>query len=232
MELKFLGNGSAFYPVYGNTCAYMLYGKELYLIDCGETVFEQLYRLLRLSEIEHVYVLQTHLHADHVGSLGSLISYFHHILGRQVTVVHPRETIVQLLTLEGIDPKGYLYREQLPENSAGLKADAVEVKHAEDMHCYGYVITDGTERIYYSGDASELPKKIREQFLEGKIQRIYHDTASEDLPNPSHCYYGKMEQWIPKELRKRVYCMHLDSPCEEVLKNAGFSIAEPENLPL
>ena len=61
MELKFLGKGSAFYPVYGNTGAYMLYGKELYLIDCGETAFDQLYRRIRLDEIEKVYVLEEKL---------------------------------------------------------------------------------------------------------------------------------------------------------------------------
>lgn len=228
MDLKFLGKGSAFYPVYGNTGAYMLYGKELYLLDCGETAFDALYRRLELAKIERVYVLQTHLHADHVGSLGSLISYFHHILGRQVTVVHPQPTIVQLLTLEGIGRQGYVYEERLPENAAGLQAEPVEVKHAADMKCYGYVITDQSETIYYSGDSSELPPKIRERFLKGEIQRIYHDTASEDLPNPSHCYYGRMEGWIPKEKRGQVYCMHLDSPCEEVLRGKGFSVVEVE----
>lgn len=206
----------------------MLCGKELYLIDCGETAFDQLYRRLRLEEIERVYVLQTHLHADHVGSLGSLISYFHHILGRQVVVVHPEPTIVQLLTLEGIAPRGYIYEERLPENGAGLHAEPVAVKHAADMKCYGYVISDGDESIYYSGDSSELPPEIRERFLAGEIRRIYHDTASEDLPNPSHCYYGRMEEWIPREKRDRVYCMHLDSPCEELLRSRGFSVVEVE----
>lgn len=228
MNLRFLGKGSAFYPVYGNTGAYMLYGKELYLLDCGETAFERLYELVGFDEIEQVYVIQTHLHADHVGSLGSLISYFHHILGRQVVVVHPQRTIVQLLTLEGIDPCGYIYKETLPENAAGLHAEPVEVKHARDMKCYGYILSDEEESVYYSGDSSELPPQIREQFLEGKIQRIYHDTASEDLPNPSHCYYGKMEQWIPREKRGQVYCMHLDSPCEDMLKERGFSVVEVE----
>ena len=228
MELKFLGKGSAFYPVYGNTGAYMLYGKELYLIDCGETAFDQLYRRIRLDEIEKVYVLQTHLHADHVGSLGSLISYFHHILNRQGMVIHPQPTITQLLTLEGIDPRGYIYEQFLPENAAGLHAEPVEVKHATDMKCYGYVITDQNESIYYSGDSSELPPEIRKRFLAGEIQRIYHDTASEDLPNPSHCYYGKMEEWIPKEKRSQIYCMHLDSPCEDMLRSRGFSLVEVE----
>ena len=35
MELNFTGKGSAFYPPFKNTGAYMLSGKALYLIDCG-----------------------------------------------------------------------------------------------------------------------------------------------------------------------------------------------------
>ena len=43
MELNFTGKGSAFYPPFKNTGAYMLSGKALYLIDCGETMFDVLY---------------------------------------------------------------------------------------------------------------------------------------------------------------------------------------------
>ena len=185
MELNFTGKGSAFYPPFKNTGAYMLSGKALYLIDCGETMFDVLYHKLDLASIEDVYV-----------------------------------------TLEGITPLGYHYHETLPENPAGLTAVPVEVKHALDMKCYGYVLSDGTETIYYSGDSSELPEDIRTRFLAGEIGRIYHDTSTHDSPNPSHCYYGKMEKWIPREERHRVYCMHLDSPCEDMLKEKGFSIVE------
>ena len=142
----------------------------------------------------------------------------------QIPISKPE--LKQLLTLEGITPLGYHYHETLPENPAGLTAVPVEVKHALDMKCYGYVLSDGTETIYYSGDSSELPEDIRTRFLAGEIGRIYHDTSTHDLPNPSHCYYGKMEKWIPREERHRVYCMHLDSPCEDMLKEKGFSIVE------
>ena len=156
MELNFTGKGSAFYPPFKNTGAYMLSGKALYLIDCGETMFDVLYHKLDLASIEDVYVILTHMHADHVGSLGTLISYFYCLFNKAIHVVYPQETIKQLLTLEGITPLGYHYHETLPENPAGLTAVPVEVKHALDMKCYGYVLSDGTETIYYSGDSSEL----------------------------------------------------------------------------
>ena len=118
MELNFTGKGSAFYPPFKNTGAYMLSGKALYLIDCGETMFDVLYHRLDLASIEDVYVILTHMHADHVGSLGTLISYFYCLFNKAIHVVYPQETIKQLLTLEGITPLGYHYHETLPENPA------------------------------------------------------------------------------------------------------------------
>ncbi len=100
----------------------MLSGKALYLIDCGETMFDVLYHKLDLASIEDVYVILTHMHADHVGSLGTLISYFYCLFNKAIHVVYPQETIKQLLTLEGITPLGYHYHETLPENPAGLTA--------------------------------------------------------------------------------------------------------------
>ena len=38
-SLKFLGRGSAFNTVEGNTSAYFVRDNILFLIDCGETVF-------------------------------------------------------------------------------------------------------------------------------------------------------------------------------------------------
>ena len=39
MDLKFLGRGSAFNVLEGNTSCYFIEKDELFLIDCGENVF-------------------------------------------------------------------------------------------------------------------------------------------------------------------------------------------------
>lgn len=226
MKLNFLGKGCAFYPLYGNTCAYFVHGKELYLLDCGESAFEQLYKKIDLNEIERAYVIITHLHADHVGSLGTMISYFACVLKKMVYVVHPETTIVDLLTLEGISKSFYEYHKLLPENAAGLSAEPVEVHHAEDMQCYGYLLRDAEECIFYSGDSAMLPEKVQKLFLAGEVDRIYHDTATQ--PSEHHGYYKKLEEVIPEEKRGQVYCMHLDSKCEDMLMARGFRIVEVE----
>lgn len=231
MKWDFIGKGSAFYPPYGNTGAYMLRDKELYLLDCGEMAFDYLYRHANLDAAENVYVILTHLHADHVGSLGTLISYFYCLRKMRIYVVHPEDAVVRLLALEGLETDAYHYCATMPENRAGLRAAPVKVRHVDNMECYGYLLSDGEETIYYSGDACEIPQGVKEMFFAGKIDRLYQDTSTHDSPNPSHCYYEKLEAEIPPEWRDKVYCMHLDSPCGEMLKEKGFRVVEaPEIL--
>lgn len=228
MKLNFLGKGAAFYPAYGNTGAYILNQKDLYLLDCGESAFHILHKKGIMDEVEQVYVLITHLHADHVGSLGSLISYFYCVRKKPVFIIHPEKTIVELLKLEGISETGYHYMERLPGNAAGIRAEPVEVCHVPDMKCYGYLLTDHEGCIYYSGDASEIPADVLEAFKLGRISRIYQDTSTHNEEHPTHCYYKVLEQLIPAGLRDRVFCMHLDGPFEPLLMDCGFRVIEVE----
>lgn len=226
MTLTFLGKGAAFYPAYGNTGAYFWHGKNLYLLDCGETTFGILQQKGVLDSPARVYVLVTHLHADHVGSLASLISYLYYEKNIQPVVFHPEQTINALLALEGIEPMTYHYLPHMTEPDQAFIAEPVKVKHVEGMECYGYLLKSETEVIYYSGDAAEIPADVLTAFLNGAISRIYQDTATHDSEHPSHYYYKEMETVIPRELRSKVYCMHLDGPYEDILKESGFQIVE------
>ena len=58
-----------------------------------------------------------------------------------------------------------------------VRIEAVSVKHADDIRCYGYVLDFSDERIYYSGDSYEIPSMIVKDFFAGKIQTIYQDTT-------------------------------------------------------
>ncbi len=102
----------------------------------------------------------------------------------------------------------------------------MKVRHVDNMECYGYLLSDEKETIYYSGDACEIPAEVKAQLFAGKLARIYQDTSTHDSAHPTHCYYGRLEAEIPPEWRERVYCMHLDSPCEELLKEKGFQVVE------
>ena len=73
--LKFIGTGSAFNTELGNTSAYIKQDQTLFILDCGETAFTRMKQLNIFEDVKNVYIAITHMHPDHVGSLGSLVFY-------------------------------------------------------------------------------------------------------------------------------------------------------------
>ena len=223
MDIRFLGRGAAFYPAYGNTNAYLSLGEDLIFLDFGESAFAKAVRTLNLGSRQRLVVLLTHLHADHAGSLASLISYSHCVLKKQVLVVHPVDTVVELLRLQGIDTSFYDYIPALPQGYP-ITAEALEVPHALDMQSFGYVLRMGESRVFYSGDTNCLNEWVREELVHGKFERVYHDVASNE--SASHCSLRRLAEAVPPAWRGRVYAMHLDSPCEDQFRAMGFSVVE------
>lgn len=220
-DLKFFGCGAAFCPSLGNTNAWFVKGSTLWLLDCGESTFEKAVRLVHPEQYEKIYVLLTHMHADHCGSLASLCSYMFFKFDKRVRIVHPSENIVAMLALQGIGRDNYEYFPELPAWES-IRCSFLPVKHADDMAAFACLLSDEDETIYYSGDAAELLDAVREAFLAGKISRIYHDTASH--LSTFHCWYQLLADAIPPERRKDVHCMHLDGDYAALLTELGFSV--------
>lgn len=72
MDLQFLGRGASFNPKEGNNSAYFIENRQLFLIDCGESIFERLVENGLLEDVDAINLMITHTHSDHVGSLGTL----------------------------------------------------------------------------------------------------------------------------------------------------------------
>lgn len=74
MKLNFLGCGSAFNPLDGNTSAYFTIGRKLYIVDVGESVFLKLYEKDLLRQYDEILIFD---HASACRSCGkSAIAYF------------------------------------------------------------------------------------------------------------------------------------------------------------
>lgn len=228
MELEFLGFGAAFNPIMENSNAYFLAGKRFFLLDCGETAFGKIWNLPAYTESEEVVALITHLHADHVGSLGSLISYSHYVMKKPVTVVHPLETVVQLLDLLGIDRACYRFRKLAQGEAAdfggGVSAKPLQVDHVANMTCFGYILSDGVESVYFSGDATSMPAEVLEGLADGKVDRAYQDTSNTPSDHPTHATLEYLERLIPEKTRGKVYCIHLDYDYRDLLVRKGFKV--------
>ena len=100
MKLHFFGCGSAFNPAMGNTSAWFEMDGCLFLVDCGETVYELLMKRSDLREYRQIYVLLTHLHAD---MWEPWVPDFLQLLypGKKNLRYPPRATVVELLRLMG-----------------------------------------------------------------------------------------------------------------------------------
>lgn len=87
MELKFLGKGGSDNQLQGNTSAYFIENRCLFLIDCGENIFERILRKQLLNDVDKVFIFITHTHSDHVGSLGSLIFHCYFLKKIELNIV-------------------------------------------------------------------------------------------------------------------------------------------------
>lgn len=233
MELKFLGKGAAFYPVLGNTSAYFIYDKNLFLIDCGESVFKKVYEKDLFSEIDNLYVFITHTHSDHIGSLSSLILYCSHKFDIKTKIVIPKEnkyidSIKNILDSMGVDKSDYEFINDVDLDNKYDVFDNiryVETTHCDDITSYSILFEKDNRVIYYSGDTNELDTVKSIIHGDKNIDKIYIETCSERLD--SHIYYEDLLEVIPKNLRDRVYCMHLDTmDIVDKLEENGFKIVE------
>lgn len=226
-NLQFTGIGAGFNPLLPNTSAYFCWENQLILIDCGETVFARLFQSGLLHQYQQVYLLLTHTHADHAGSLPALVSYCNAVLHYQVTVVHPQpEKVQQLCSLMGVSPAEYRLAPSLPP-AAGFACRFIPVQHVPDIPCFGLHLQTADWNAYYSGDAAQIPPEITEAFLEGRISALYQDTSLENTHH--HASLDTLCQVIPPAHRQRVFCMHLNPGAEEKIRAQGFCI--PQVMP-
>ena len=101
----------------------------------------------------------------------------------------------------------------------------VETTHCDDITSYSIIFEKDNRVIYYSGDTNELDTVKSIIHGDKNIDKIYIETCSERLDG--HIYYEDLLEVIPKNLRDRVYCMHLDTmDIVDKLEENGFKIVE------
>ncbi|MGE6347939.1 MBL fold metallo-hydrolase [Bacillus mycoides] len=228
--LNFIGCGSAFNTELGNNGAFIKNDDMLFLIDCGSGTFERIQRTGLLEGVNHITVLLTHTHPDHVDSLGDLIFYGYYSMGEpmqpNVTVFAPYDLKIRhLLEMMGVEKKTYSLS-QFYENGGVHYGDfhinfkAIPVPHVAELDCFGYLISHQNKLVYYSGDSNDIPQHILHDFDKGKIHLFYQDTCKADYEGNVHLSLRKLNDliWVNRD---RVYCMHLDN---------GFDVKEAEEL--
>ncbi len=234
MELNFLGRGGAFNTKEGNNAAYFVENNELFLIDCGETVFESLNNGF-LNGLDSINVMITHTHSDHIGSLGSLVMFSYFVLHKPVKIILPTDA-KHLVNIDKIlfgfgcteDMFEYVNEKQFDDKYTTFSnVRYIETQHCDELDSYSLLFNTNNGIVFYSGDTKD-DVVIRKLLESGKkIDKLFVDSTTLNYPANVHLYIGFLNELIPDELKSRVYCMHINNDdCITQAKNYGFNVVE------
>ena len=237
MELTFLGRGAGFNPAEGSTSAYFLDKGELFLIDCGESVFDAFVEKNLLDSVSSLNVLITHTHSDHVGSMGSLLLYASVVKKIKTTIITDENMaylpqIRSLLDIYGLPKRMYQFANASAfENrfSQFNKVSYIKTFHCEELETCAILFETNSGLVFYSGDMKD-PAPILEMIKSGrKIDKIYLDSYNDPAPNPFHFRLQEIYDIIPPDLRPGIYCMHFNSTrCMDDARAFGFNVVDAE----
>ncbi|MEL6671519.1 MAG: MBL fold metallo-hydrolase [Bacteroidota bacterium] len=210
MIFKFLGTGGAFDYEYGNSAVWVsLRGKNI-LVDCGNSVYRTLRENKLAGNID--YILVTHFHDDHVGSLNSIILHHKYFRDppRRATVLVPNETfrdqLAWFISFALPHPERYVDFKPLSEVE-GITAIDTFGMHVKNMPSFGYIFEDEEEIIAYSGDLGN-PNILFEKLPQNpqKPVRVFHE-MSFFRADGVHSYYQDI---MPRLKDYEIYGYHHD----------------------
>ena len=193
--LNFLGKDSGFGE--NNNSAYVEENNNLYIIDCGFTVFNKLKKNFDFKKYTSINVIITHLHNDHAGSLSQLILYLWFVMNIKTNIVCKCSRIKQYLDITGTIPQSYNLIDSL-EN-----LEFIKTTHTPYLDSYGFKLKINNRNIIYTGDTNTIEPFI--PYLEN-IDELYIDVSKF---GGAHI---KIDNKL-KELKQNntdIYLMHLD----------------------
>jgi len=233
MELLFTGRGAAFNTKEGNTSAYFIENEKLFLIDCGESVFAALKENQVLANIKEIYVLISHTHSDHCGSLGSLGFYCQYVLHTRLNIVVPHDdsyvqSLETLMSIFGNTKEAYqfIYEESLDhvfESFDSVRYDLT--KHDDGLTCFSFVFETNCGAVFFSADTRITDNIVHFIKTHQQIDQMYMEVTDLHIPGDIHLNIEALEAVIPLEMRTKLWMMHLrGDECIARAKAAGFQI--------
>ena len=220
--IKFLGLDSGFGNFHTN--AFFKTNKSLVYIDLSGTNMEKAKNLLNENLDKEIYMLITHMHADHISGIPIFTQYAYFVQNKIIKFIIPErlendfetfmkitgisEDIFNIETLEEFDNRLF----------SDFRVEAISTYHCNELigKCFGYLIEINKEKYLYTGDTAKI--KDFEPYL-CDIKSLYIDTSVN---------YGKVHLKLDEILNYfgdspsfDIYLMHLDDKkkAEEIIKN-------------
>lgn len=211
MEIKFSGTGGAFDVDYGNSSALVKVNGKKVLLDCGHAVFPILKKKGLIEDFD--FILITHFHDDHVGSLSALILYRNMIAPeKKLSILYPdenfKEQLIRFLEFSIRNPLDYVNFQSLSSHEDISFIDTYG-KHVPEMNTYAYYFEEGNKIMAYSGDLGDGNALFQyfQNYSSNKEITFFHEVTFEDNI-PPHTYYKKLEKY--KELGD-IFGYHCDA---------------------
>ena len=243
-KLHWIGTGNAFNFDRGNTSFTVSGdGKRVLLVDCGGTVPLRLLQLDKLAPVTDVLI--THLHADHVGGLESLIFFNFYALGRQfenkLRIHVATEAFAHRLwehTLKGgmqanVDNKqnpitctlDYYCEVHVHSEFQvdGLpKVRFFPTEHVANLENYGVLVGDS---VRYSGDTIEPPTNLSSVAVHFQETEVRHPR----VPGIHLTYEALCGAISDPAERAKIFLVHTGGNAEaDIVEKDGFAgIVEP-----
>lgn len=233
MELTFTGRGAAFNPKEGNTNAFFIENNILFLVDCGESMFATLKQHHILDNIQEIYVLISHTHSDHCGSLGSIGLYCQFVLGRPLKIVVPHneeyiQSLKNLMKIFGNTTQAYeiVYEEEIDHKFTTFDRVRYDLtQHDFELTCYSFIFETKQGAIFYSADTRVVDNLVHFIGTHNDIDRIYMEVTNINVPMDVHLYIGDLLPVITEEIKEKIYMMHLrNEECMQRVLEEGFKI--------
>ena len=196
--LTFLGKDSGFGD--NNNSAYIESNNNLYIIDCGFSVFNKIKNNFDFNKYNSINVIITHLHNDHAGSLSQLVLYLWFVYNIKTNIIGKCCKIKEYLEITGTPNEAYILKNSF-ENLEFIKTN-----HTPFLDSYGFNFKIDNKNILYTGDTNTFEPFI--PYL-ADIDELYIDVSRF---GGAHIKIDNIYHKL-KELKRKnisIFLMHLD----------------------
>jgi ribonuclease BN (tRNA processing enzyme) len=244
MKIQFIGSGSAFNKVDGQSNAVIIAssGKKL-LIDCGSTCWDTVSKRgveLKYTDVDAVYI--SHLHADHVGGLEELsfCTYFNPSADRPKLYCNTQlmhELWEQALRggLESIQGKVVTLTEYFDcrpvDNSSFFVWEGITFIPVQTVHVmagyhikysYGLIIQESlnSPKVFFTSDTQFAPNQIMDFYRDCDV--VFQDCETSQFKSGVHAHFDDLKT-LKDEIRSKMWLYHYQpGTVRQAAKDNGF----------
>lgn len=227
LQLKQIGNGSAFNTIDCNSSFLIKMENDLMLFDCGYSVYSTLIKLdkkgeISLKNLKYVYI--THLDDDHIGSLKTLIYYQYFVNKITTKLIFDKgiyKDMDSYIKFSGMNehtikedykyiiPKQLIIEPIIIEKNKLVLDNGIVLKTFYGDHhkdCYGLKVINGDKSFAITGDTIAT-KGIEKACFDCEF--VFHDFSDWNEPSKQvHACKDNIKVTYSKEFRKKLKFYH------------------------